>query len=39
LRLDLDDGTWRRRNGHSLALDELDLGYRLIVACRDRRIG
>lgn len=32
LRADLTDGTWRARNGDLLARDELDLGYRLIVA-------
>jgi len=34
LRRDLNDGTWQRRNGHLLNLDELDLGYRLIIANR-----
>jgi SAM-dependent methyltransferase len=32
LRADLADGTWERRNGGLLALPELDLGYRLVVA-------
>lgn len=32
LREDLRSGAWRARNGHLLALDELDLGYRLLVA-------
>jgi hypothetical protein len=32
LRADLADGTWKRRHGDLLALSELDLGYRLIVA-------
>jgi SAM-dependent methyltransferase len=32
LRNDLDSGAWRRRYGGLLSLDELDLGYRLIVA-------
>jgi SAM-dependent methyltransferase len=32
LRADLADGTWARRHGHLLALPELDLGYRLVVA-------
>jgi SAM-dependent methyltransferase len=32
LRSDLEDGTWRKRNEAILARDELDLGYRLIVA-------
>ena len=34
LRRDLDDGTWTRRNGHLMALEELDLGYRLVLANR-----
>jgi SAM-dependent methyltransferase len=32
LRADLDSGQWHRRWGHLLALDELDLGYRVIAA-------
>ena len=32
LRADLDDGTWRRRHGALLAREELDVGYRLVVA-------
>jgi SAM-dependent methyltransferase len=32
LRSDLEDGTWRERNRELLDLDELDLGYRLLVA-------
>ncbi|HYR10778.1 MAG TPA: class I SAM-dependent methyltransferase [Longimicrobium sp.] len=32
LRADLVDGTWHRRNASLLALPELDIGYRLIVA-------
>ncbi len=32
LRRDLDSGEWGRRNGHLMELDELDLGYRLVVA-------
>jgi SAM-dependent methyltransferase len=32
LRKDLDSGDWRRRYGHLLALDELDVGLRLITA-------
>jgi hypothetical protein len=32
LRADLDSGEWHRQWGHLLALDELDLGYRLVVA-------
>jgi SAM-dependent methyltransferase len=37
LERDLADGTWQRRNAALLELDELDLGYRLVVArYRDR---
>ncbi len=32
LRADLDSGEWNRRWGHLLALDELDLGYRVVAA-------
>lgn len=32
LRADLESGEWERRYGHFLALDELDAGYRLLVA-------
>jgi SAM-dependent methyltransferase len=32
LRSDLAGGEWQRRNRHLLDLDELDLGYRLLVA-------
>jgi SAM-dependent methyltransferase len=32
LAADLDSGEWERRNGALLELDELDLGYRLVVA-------
>jgi len=32
LRADLDSGEWHRRWGHLLALDELDLGYRVVTA-------
>jgi len=32
LRWDLDDGTWQRRNGALQELQELDVGYRLVVA-------
>jgi SAM-dependent methyltransferase len=32
LRADLDGGEWHRQWGHLLALDELDLGYRVVVA-------
>ena len=31
LESELQDGTWQQRNGHLLRLDELDLGYRLII--------
>ena len=31
LRGDLESGEWHRRHGHLLELDELDLGYRLLV--------
>jgi hypothetical protein len=32
LQADLDSGEWDRRWDHLLALDELDLGYRVVVA-------
>lgn len=32
LDADLADGSWERRHGDLLALDELDVGYRLVVA-------
>jgi hypothetical protein len=32
LKEDLDDGVWERRFGHLRQLQELDAGYRLIVA-------
>lgn len=32
LAADLESGEWQRRNGELLDLDELDLGYRLVVA-------
>lgn len=32
LAADLADGTWMRRHGELLALEELDVGYRLVVA-------
>ncbi len=32
LRGELDDGTWQRRYGNLFGLEELDLGYRLVVA-------
>jgi SAM-dependent methyltransferase len=32
LRADLDTGAWDRRWGHLLALDELDLGFRVVIA-------
>jgi hypothetical protein len=31
LAADLDSGEWERRNADLLDLDELDLGYRLVV--------
>jgi SAM-dependent methyltransferase len=34
LRADLADGSWNVRHGHLLALTDLDIGYRLIVASR-----
>lgn len=34
LQADLADGAWRRRNGHLLGLDELDVGYRLVQCAR-----
>ncbi len=39
LAKDLDTGEWFRRFGHLLKLDELDLGYRLIVARRQGQHG
>jgi SAM-dependent methyltransferase len=32
LRADLESGAWRERHGDLLALDELDLGYKLVIA-------
>lgn len=32
LAADLANGTWHRKYGHLLALDELDLGYRILIA-------
>jgi hypothetical protein len=32
LRGNLGSGEWRRRWGHLLTLDELDLGYRVVIA-------
>jgi len=32
LRNDLDSGAWRRRYGGLLSREELDVGYRLVVA-------
>ncbi|MGH2714183.1 MAG: SAM-dependent methyltransferase, partial [Thermoleophilaceae bacterium] len=32
LKADLDSGEWRRRNAELLDRDELDVGYRLLVA-------
>jgi SAM-dependent methyltransferase len=37
LRADLDSGEWHQRWGHLLALEELDLGYRVVVAAPDRQ--
>ncbi len=37
LRADLSNGEWHRRWGHLLALDELDLGYRVVVAAPGRQ--
>jgi SAM-dependent methyltransferase len=34
LRNDLDSGAWRRRYGGLLTLDELDIGYRLLISPR-----
>ena len=34
LRRDLADGTWERRHAHLLERDELDLGYRIVIATR-----
>jgi SAM-dependent methyltransferase len=36
LRNDLDSGAWQRRYGGLLSLDELDIGYRLVVAHAQR---
>lgn len=36
LRAHLADGTWHARNADLLALDELDIGYRLVVAAGPR---
>jgi hypothetical protein len=32
LAADLESGSWREQHGELLELDELDLGYRLVVA-------
>jgi len=32
LRADLESGAWERRHAGLLQLDELDLGYRLVIA-------
>ncbi|HEU0016049.1 MAG TPA: methyltransferase domain-containing protein [Longimicrobium sp.] len=32
LRADLEDGTWQRRHGGLMSREELDIGYRLVVA-------
>jgi len=34
LRRDLADGTWERRHGDLLGMEELDVGYRLVIAER-----
>jgi hypothetical protein len=34
LRADIDSGAWGRRHADLLELDELDLGYRLLVGGR-----
>lgn len=34
LRADLESGRWDERHGHLRALDQIDLGYRLVVADR-----
>ena len=34
LSSDIADGTWKAKYGHLLKLDEIDLGYRLVVASR-----
>jgi len=34
LRRDLADGTWARRHGHLLDREEIDLGYRIVVAAK-----
>jgi hypothetical protein len=31
LERDLQSGVWQRRHGHLLELDEIDLGYRLVI--------
>lgn len=36
---DLDDGTWARRHAELLATEELDLGYRLVIAHGRRQTG
>ena len=36
LRADLESGVWDRRHGHLRETDELDLGYRLVVAELDQ---
>ncbi len=35
---DADSGEWQRRYGHLLALDELDLGYRVLIARPHQRV-
>jgi hypothetical protein len=36
LRSDLADGTWNARNGHLLALESLEIGYRIVVGQKKR---
>ena len=35
LRRDLESGAWEKRHGHLLAMEALDLGYRLLVRSRN----
>ena len=32
LRADLQSGMWKQRNANLLELEELDLGYRIVIA-------
>lgn len=36
LRHDLESGEWQRRHGHLLAREQLDLGYRVLIAKQQR---